>query len=154
MIRIGRQFSERNPVGRVQKAYEFFRNQLFSKAMQNNLTIRLHMGKSQLPKDSTWMVFHDANGSEKQREFDLYIDPTVSEREQINAMGHELVHVKQKATGRLQFRTWKTDGKLHVRWEGKDLGPVDDIRAENQPWEIEAQVESKKMMSAFSKEEF
>lgn len=46
---------------------------------------------------------------------------------------HELVHVAQFASGRLQHRYL-----AHIFWEGKDYGPASKIDYDMVPWEIEA----------------
>ena len=59
--------------------------------------------------------------------------------------------VAQQVSGRLQ-RRWSSDGKKHVRWEGKDLGEY-DVAYEDAPWEKEANAFAKKAYAnIFNKE--
>jgi len=55
------------------------------------------------------------------------------------------MNVAQQVSGRLQLRRWSSDGKKHVRWEGKDLGEyLVDVAYEDAPWEKEANAFAKK----------
>lgn len=133
----------------IRDAIEFFVDKLFSKQMQSKINVQINVKKGALGGDTIGVVYHDATGSQKQREFEVVIDRHSSEKDQIEALAHELVHIKQRVSNQLQYRHWKTDGKMHVRWQGKDMGPEDEIAYDDQPWEKEAYMTGREMAVEF-----
>ena len=68
----------------------------------------------------------------------MYIRTDMSFLNILETIAHELVHLKQYATGQLSKRIWKSDNRVHYRWEKKDIGVQSDIEYKNRPYEIEA----------------
>ena len=46
--------------------------------------------------------------------------------------------LKQYSTGQLSKRIWKSDNRVHYRWEKKDIGVQSDMEYKDRPYEIEA----------------
>ena len=121
------------------EATNLFLSELVSKRLQNTLKIKIHVRKTTVKK--TWgqscegVHLADAKGSAPDKEHKIIIDHN---SDIFETLAHELVHVKQIATKQYQQRWWKSDGELHVRWEGKELGPKRRIPYRQRPWEIEA----------------
>ncbi len=68
----------------------------------------------------------------------MYVRVDMSFLNILETITHELVHLKQYATGQLSKRIWKSDNRVHYRWEKKDMGVSSDIEYKNRQWEIEA----------------
>lgn len=68
------------------------------------------------------------------RDFLLHVDNSQSLREQLRTIAHELIHVKQYATGEMYDyqRDWSK-----VRWRNKIVNS-NNLKYKEHPWEIEA----------------
>jgi len=123
----------------IEDAVRFFAKELMSTRMTNTLTIRVAMRVTGRSKKTTRGHVHMlANGSVAQKVYNINIDRDMHLASQLQVLAHEMIHVQQIATGRFQQRVWKSDRKLHVRWEGKDIGEGFKIKYREQPWEVEA----------------
>ena len=131
-------------VADLTEATNLFLGELVSKRLQNTLKIKIHVRKTTVKKiwGSNCEGVHIANakGSAPDKEHKIVIDHNADIFE---TLAHELVHVKQIATKQYQQRYWKSDGQLHARWEGKELGPKQSIPYKERPWEIEARAKEK-----------
>jgi len=74
------------------------------------------------------------NNSGKFRDFDIYIRNSMSRKNQLCTLAHELVHVKQYATGELNPYI---KNKKHLQWK-KSMVDLDSVNYWDLPWEIEA----------------
>lgn len=110
---------------------------LMSARMANGLQIILKM-RAGLRKGTHGQVMMKCTGSKSQKVFVIEIQRDNPLRKQVETLMHELVHVQQRASGRYQMRWWKSDNKLHARWQGQDLGDKNKIPYRQRPWEIEA----------------
>ena len=123
----------------IEEATRFFGKELMSTRMTNTLTIRVAMRVTGRAKKTTRGHVHMLhNGSSDQKVFNINIDRDMPLATQLQVLAHEMIHVQQIATKRFQSRRWKSDKKLHVRWEGKDIGEGWKIPYREQPWEVEA----------------
>ena len=68
----------------------------------------------------------------------MYIRVDMSFLNILETITHELVHLKQYSTGQLNKRIWKSDNRVHYRWEKKEMGVSEAIEYKNRPWEVEA----------------
>ena len=68
----------------------------------------------------------------------MYIRVDMSFLNILETITHELVHLKQYSTGQLSKRIWKSDNRVHYRWEKKDIGVQSDMEYKDRPYEIEA----------------
>ena len=110
-----------------------------SKRLQNTLSIKVHVRKSTLKANTLGTCTIPLNGSKASKEFKITLLHGQSLFNQLQTLAHELCHVAQQVTGRLQLRVWSTDNQTHVRWEGKELGVyLKDVAYEDAPWEHEA----------------
>ena len=110
-----------------------------SKRLQNTLSIKLHLRRSVLKVNTLGTCTIPLNGSKASKSFKIVLASNRSFIDQLQTLAHELCHVAQQVTGRLQCRVWSTDNQTHVRWEGKELGVyLKDIAYEDAPWEHEA----------------
>lgn len=88
----------------------------------------------------------DAHGyatHDEEEEYGVEINSTLSVYEMVGTLFHELVHIKQYATGRLV----SAEGRKPNRWEGK----VCRLEYAKQPWEVEAYDLERKMMRNFKR---
>jgi hypothetical protein len=133
----------------IEKAAKFFLDKLISKRLQNTLSIKIHVRKTTLGADVNGVHFSDANGCDRQREHKIVLRD--NDWNMFETLAHELVHVQQSASKRLQYRYWKSDHQLHVRWEGKELGKKNLIPYRQRPWEVEAFDLAAKLHSEYHK---
>ncbi|HBY68577.1 MAG TPA: hypothetical protein DEG69_13020 [Flavobacteriaceae bacterium] len=110
-----------------------------SKRLQNTLSIKVHIRRSVLKTNTLGSCTIPLNGSKASKSFKIVLSSKRSFIDQLQTLAHELCHVAQQVTGRLQCRVWSTDNQTHVRWEGKELGVyLKDVAYEDAPWEHEA----------------
>ena len=115
-------------VDEIEAAAQFYGELLMGKNLIKNLHLRLVFTKTQ-GNGTTW-----EDDIARPREFAITIEKGMSKRETLITLAHEMVHVKQYATGEL--RDYMSSSKLQ-RWrdEKRDWSQVEywDL-----PWEIEA----------------
>ena len=115
----------------------FFLGELMSSRLANLLEIRIEVRSSKLENGTLACAWLPTNGSSASRSFTIVLHRERPLLHQLFDLAHELVHVAQAASGRLQYRRRK-DGKTYVRWEGEDLGALQEIPYWDRPWEEEA----------------
>ena len=104
-------------------AVKFFLNELkISTRLQNTLSIKVHIRKTVLAKYVSGSCNLTNNGSISTRDFKIVLAEDQPYFQQLRTLAHECAHVEQSCKNRLQTRVWSSDGRLHVRWEGKELG--------------------------------
>ena len=122
----------------ILEATQFFAKELMSVRMMNTIKIKIDVRKTTLDKNTWGCVESKCMGSVKQKEFRITLDYKRFDTDILKTLAHEMIHVQQIVSGRLQYRYWKSDHQLHARWEGKELGVVSHIDYRERPWEIEA----------------
>lgn len=109
-------------------ATNWYASMLMSKRLTNNLTIEIHLVKM---KDfrglATWTEY-----GRKLREFRIDIDPRQNRKQTLMTLAHEMVHVKQYATGELRDHVPGVS-----KWK-KELFNEQKTHYYDLPWEIEA----------------
>jgi len=115
-------------------ALTFFAEQLMSKRMLNALEIRIAFvpGLTRREKIEADCVWDDTN--DRPRDFIIRIDPRLGKRRTLVALAHEMVHVKQYATGQMKDLI---STKSELRWNKKRVC-TDNVPYAKLPWEIEA----------------
>ena len=126
----------------------FFLGELMSSRLANLLEIRIEVRSSKLEQGTLAVAWLPTNGSQASREFKIILHRERALRDQMSDLAHELVHVAQAASGRLQYRRRK-DGQTYVRWEGQDLGALRDIPYWERPWEKEAHRMEEELLGKF-----
>lgn len=107
-------------------ALNFFADSLLTKQLSKHIIVTVKMSKKYDNLGLTCV--EDYNASGKPREFILEIKSDQTEVEILRTLAHEMVHVRQYATGQLN--------EYMTVWNGKKV-PANLSYAE-QPWEIEA----------------
>ena len=123
-----------------EKAVKLYLTRLgISKRLQNTLSIKVHVRKSTLKANTLGTCTIPLNGSKASKEFKITLLYGQDWYNQLQTLAHELCHVAQQVSGKLQLRVWSSDNKTHVRWEGKELGVyLKDVKYDDAPWEHEA----------------
>ena len=123
-----------------EKAVKLYLTRLgISKRLQNTLSIKVHVRKSTLKANTLGTCTIPLNGSKASKEFKITLLYGQDWYSQLQTLAHELCHVAQQVSGRLQLRVWSSDNQTHVRWEGKELGVyLKDVKYDDAPWEHEA----------------
>ena len=110
-------------------ATKYFARILMSERLCKNLTIEVVSDAKHYSHGSS--VWLDTN--HKPRSFEIILKSSVGKRAQLITLAHEMVHVKQQATGELKsLLKSRTE-----RWQGKYI-KEDDFKYYETPWEIEA----------------
>lgn len=79
----------------------------------------------------------------------VMVDKNQSVGEKLLTLSHEMVHVKQLASGRLVFDKLE-NGKVSGEWEGEKFDEAKYSR--NNPWEVEAHTKDKELRDYILKE--
>lgn len=124
--------------GLLEEATRWALSELLSTRMANTLSLRIEVRSTKLHENGYGLVVSTANGSKASKKFTVTIHRDHSLTQQLKGLFHELTHVAQYATGRLQCRRWKSDRKFHYRWEGEEMGTEEENPYWNRPWEVEA----------------
>lgn len=121
---------------------------LMNPSMVETLSIRIDFGSTRGFKASAeW-----TDRAERPKRFRFTIRDTMSRQEVLEAVAHEMVHVKQYCTG--QMRDYVSDPKF-VRWES-ERWVYEDENSEDYwlaPWEIEARGYERGLYKLFIREE-
>lgn len=131
----------------LEKAIRHYASQLFSTRMANSLSIRLEFRVGKNTK-CRGVVYHNTNGSKIQKEWKIVIGRDIDLLHQLIILAHEMKHVQQGVSKRLQFFKNK-DKILRARWEGETM-IVKDVPYNKRPWEIEAYAEQIEIFDKFA----
>lgn len=134
----------------IDAAVRFFLLDRMSARLVNTLSIRIEIRSTKLAEGTLALVQVPTNGSKASKAFTIVLDRDRCLTDQLADLAHEVCHVEQAATGRLQYRVWKSDGKTHARWEGAEMGPLTCLPYAIRPWEVEAHREEKIMAAKFA----
>jgi hypothetical protein len=125
----------------IKSAIKYFANNLISKQMQPYVTIKITYVTD---TDNYGEVeITDYNSRNQPRDFTLYIDKTLPEKEKIRTIAHELVHVKQYLYNELNEQM--------TLWRGRKVSEDDFENYFDRPWEKEAYELGDKLYGNFTK---
>jgi hypothetical protein len=121
-----------------EKAILFFAERLFGRAMMRNLGIRIRKVKD-------FEVFglvavEDYNAAGKPRDFLIELKRGLEEKDFLETIAHELVHVRQYVRGELNEEM--------SYWRGAPVNAREIPYAEH-PWEIEAEKIGKELVEEY-----
>ena len=133
----------------LEAAVRFYARHLLSTRMANTLDLRVEVRATTLNDGNLAQVSILTNGSNPTKAFKIILDRERSLVDQIGDLAHEMTHVAQAAMGRYQLRRWKSDLKLHARWEGVELGILADLPYWTRPWEVEARAKEAELVPLF-----
>lgn len=131
------------------EAVEYFAKKLMSSRMANSLNVEVKVKNDMSVKGSAGGCLAQVNGSKVSKDFIIEIDGKEPIQEQVEYLAHECVHMQQGSAGTLQYRQWKSDNKVHVRWSGQELGINNEIAYEDRPWEKEAYALQQPLTASF-----
>ncbi len=146
-IKIFQKGGNKNGHAIIEEAARFMGLELMSSRMLNGLQIRIELRARKAANAGHCSV--KCNGSDATKKFTIELSRDDHTATQLEVLAHEMIHVQQIATGRLQKRLWKSDKQLHVRWEGKELGLHKNIPYKTMPWEIEAYAGQKALKTKY-----
>lgn len=130
-----RQYGESSKVtsALVRHALTFFTERLMSKRLCSNITVRVVFKKGMIKDTGLEATCLWDDDNLKPREFTITVDSELSRRKLLLSLAHEVVHIKQYATGQLRYFLRGPNCK----WMGK---PYDDtgVAYSDLPWEVEA----------------
>ena len=135
--------------GFLLKAVDFYGKELMTTRMFNTLKIKVHVRKTVLKRGVSGAVINNCKGSIKQNEYLITLDYKAFTADMLRTLAHEMVHVMQIATKKLQYRYWKSDRRLHFRWNGEEMGVLANFPYKNQPHEIEAREKEEDLFKRF-----
>jgi len=135
---------------KMRNAIKFFANLLMDKSVYDELHIDIEfvtgMLKSRGHEGESYC--EDWENDSKYRWFTINIDPSISRKNILLTLAHEMVHVKQYAVGELQ----ETASSNITKWNGKKIDD-DVIDYWDLPWEIDAHGREKGLYSRYVKNE-
>lgn len=132
----------------------YFCSKLMTKKMMNSLTVNLSIKKEMMVKGTAGGCWAVSNGSKPSKEINIEISSDSGIEDQLEFLAHESVHLWQRAANTLQYRVWKTDESIHVRWDGQDFGVNTEIDYDSSPWEVEAYKMQKPLYHGFLVKQF
>ena len=99
----------------------FTLEQLISKNLKNKLKLYVYFRKKySFDKDTVgYLQTYAQTKTVPVRFAKMYIRTDMSFLNILETIAHELVHLKQYATGQLSKRIWKSDNQVHYRWREK-----------------------------------
>lgn len=122
----------------VKKATFWYADKLLSKRIQKSITIKIRFLDNLYKKTGCLGFCEWVGTNEKPRNFIIELDSNLSEKATLRTIAHEMVHVKQYATGQLKDYM-SANG---IKWEGKLFNKNNSINDLEEywlsPWEIEA----------------
>ena len=127
-------------------------SKLVTTRMMNTISLRIEVRATKLQKNWIGSAINNPNGSQVDRNYTVIIKRGMDIEEMIKTLIHEMVHVYQFATNKLQYRYWKSDKQLHARWDGEEKGVKDRLDYWTSPWEVEARAITDKMYNQIIKE--
>ena len=132
-------------------AVKFYLNELnVSVRMQNTLNIKINVRKTTLDKDTSGTCSIRMNGSQSTKEYKIIILDEMDFINKLATLAHEVVHIEQQVTKRLQLRKWSSDNKVHARWNNIEMGEyLVDVPYEEAGWEIEARAKQNHLARKF-----
>ena len=117
-------------------ALEFFAEKLMSKRLARVLDIEVHFKRNMAKRNGGHTGMLDwLDRNDRPREFIIIVDAGLDILETVETLAHEMVHVKQGATGEMT-RLEHVDPHM-VRWQGERT-LFKDVHYYDFPWEIEA----------------
>jgi hypothetical protein len=125
----------------IKLAIKYFADNLISTQLQRHISIRITLVSN---TDNYGEVeITDYNSRNQPRDFTLYIDKTLPEKEKIRTIAHELVHVKQYLYNELNEQM--------TLWCGRKVSEDDFENYFDRPWEKEAFELGDKLYGNFTK---
>jgi len=118
----------------IHEAAVFYTTELIRPRLSSKLSVCIFFKKGMLKDEGleATCVWEDRNI--RTREFTIHLDKDMSKRKLLISLAHELVHVKQYATGEMkQYLRRFPD----VSWMGKFVN-TNELDYNQWPWEIEA----------------
>jgi len=124
------------------KAILFFSERLFGRQMLRNLSIRVRKVKAKEFDIFGLVSIEDYNLSGKPRDFLIEIKHGLNQKDFLETIAHELVHIRQYVRNELneQMSYWR-NVPVNAR----------EIPYKDQPWEIEAEEIGKKLVEEYKK---
>lgn len=109
----------------VKRAALFYANELMSPRMLENILVRVKFNSK--INAHGYASVTEFSPSNKARQFEIELHPGIGAKEILKTLAHEMVHVKQYATGDINING--------TRWKGSKVDAPDYW---TEPWEIEA----------------
>ena len=104
-------------------AVKFYLDELnVSVRMQNTLNIKINVRKTTLDKDTSGTCSIRMNGSQSTKEYKIILSHDEMDFTKLATLAHEVVHIEQQVTKRLQLRKWSSDKKVHAIWNNVEMG--------------------------------
>ena len=120
---------------KMEVSINWLAERLMGPRLAKNIGIDLTFVPNLRRKQYVYGLCEPADAGRYHREFDISLDSTMSQKSILEALCHEMVHVKQYARGELKERI--TQSRVETYWQGKLQDP-DALDYWDRPWEIEA----------------
>jgi len=131
---------------RYEAAIRNYASQLMKGKLVDKLFIEVEFTRGMLRETGALGYCTWEDQPKKPRDFSIELDATQSATRALQTLAHEMVHVKQFATGELEDFCRKPR-----QWLGKPM--VEEISYQDEPWEIEAYDREDGIYRAFKESE-
>lgn len=111
----------------------FFADMLMTKEQQKGVKVKVVIDPHKLSRNTLGIVY-ERDGTTKP--YIVILKSEMNFMQKLKVLAHEMVHVKQYATGQL-WSYYRAEVK-RVVWKGEELGAWTQIPYMARPWEIEA----------------
>jgi hypothetical protein len=119
------------------RALKWYAKNLLTDKTYDEIEIELNFNSSELASDDYGFTEWNDNNI-RGRDFTIVVDPNLGIRSTLSTIAHEMVHVKQYATGELVDYVLPSKTNK-CRWRGKVRKNYDNpIEYWSLPWEVEA----------------
>ena len=130
------------PISLVKRAVRFYGEYLMGENLSSKVWVKVRFRSFKKGSDEYGYCDWEYD-NHKARDFVITLDRKLSQRETLQALAHEMVHVKQYARGELKdlFRP------VHmIKWKGEKY-KFEDIDYWEQPWEIRSEEHTSELQS-------
>lgn len=127
---------------KIESCVRFCATEQLGTKVAKRLKIWVRVSKNLVKYEKALGLVYAEDNRSKCREFEIRLDSNASPREILQTLCHEMIHIKQFATGEFKM------GMAKSRWQGRNI-VHNDLDYKQLPWEVEAFKNEKKLYRAW-----
>ena len=117
----------------VVQAATFFDRQLLSERLSRNVVVTIKTKSRKKLEGADGVCDWEVNDSGRVRDFEIHLRDSLTFKDMVRTLAHEMVHLKQYAKGELKHLQ-----KLNANRYNGEVYNLSDLTYFDYPWEIEA----------------
>lgn len=129
----------------VRDIINLFGQVLLGNRLSKNVYVEMHF--KELPSGIWGLCCPIEDDRRHPREFEIFIDPSLSRKKQIKTIAHEMVHVMQFARGAFKI----LDSRDVYKWMGEKV-VYSRRQYHSMPWEVEAHLSEDYLYNTYMKQ--